>query len=173
MGRQLPICASVGDEIELLRFIATFSPIRVFRPFAQSQEALWIDYWERGSINVFDYSVWLQKFAWTPEFGETGGPGCPPERAGWYYVKNSSAAPVVEISRPPAGSCYGGRIYWAKNFSAPKGLNYDVAEFSRIVDQIWKWVRRNGHREKGDGSMVEPFFLPQAWIARSGETGTP
>src|SRR5260221_139223 len=90
------------------------------------------------------------------QFGNDKPPGCPSDRAGLYYVSNSGTAPVLEISRPPAGSLYGGRIYWANQFSAPHGLDYEAKSFSRHVDRIWRWIRRNGHRRPGDGSMIEP-----------------
>jgi hypothetical protein len=163
MGRQLPIYATPDDESELLRFIETLSAIRVFRTFARNREGLWIDDWQHCPIDCFDYSVWLREFEWLPEYGQTGGPGCPPDRSGMYYFSNAGTAPVLEISRPPQGTIYGGRIYWAGNFSAAKGLSYDASVFSSHVDKIWRWIRRKGRRQRGDGSAFEPYILPQAF----------
>src|SRR5439155_17898100 len=42
MGRQLPIAATRQDEVELLQFVSTLAPIRVFQTFASSPEELWI-----------------------------------------------------------------------------------------------------------------------------------
>ena len=83
MGRQLPIAATRQDEVELLRFISTLAPIRVFQNFASCPEELWIADWERQEVPGCGYSIWPQCFPWEPAYGQTGGPGCPPERAGF------------------------------------------------------------------------------------------
>ena len=170
MGRQLPIAATHRDEVELLRFISTLAPIRVFQNFAPTVEELWIADWERQEIAGCSYSIWPQGFPWQPAYGRTGGPGCPPELAGSFYVANRSAAPVLELSRSYLEERRYGRIYWARDFSAPAGLAYDAAAFARLVDQVWRWVRRLGRRPPEDPHTVTPYFLPDAW-SRFGAPG--
>lgn len=162
MGRQLPILATPEDERELLRFIQTLSAIRVFRTFAPTPDLLWLDNWMDCDIEEFGFNVWLQLFPWEPTYSLTGGPNCPPDRSGKYYVSNSGTAPVIEISRPPRGSRDGGRIYWARNFSAPYGLTYDADAFSKCVDHIWRWIRKHGKRDKGGLADYRPYVLPRA-----------
>jgi hypothetical protein len=66
--------------------------------------------------------------------------------AGWYYVRNKGAAPVLEVCRSDIGKKSYGRLYWAKDFAAPDGLSYDVVSFSHWVDKVFRWVRNNGTR---------------------------
>lgn len=163
MGRQISLIATPEDERVLLRFLATLSPIRVFRTFAPSPEELWLDGWEEEDLPGFTFSVWLRQFPWEPASGVTGGPGCPPERAGQHYFANVSTAPVLEITRANPAQGRAGRIYWARNFSAPHGLAYDVAAFSKHVDQVWRWVRKQGRRVD-DPALGTYYALPEAWF---------
>ena len=60
------------------------------------------------------------------------------------------------------GSLYShGRIYWAKFFSAPNGLNYDVELFHKWYNQITRWLKKQGKRQTGDAYQV--YYLPDAW----------
>ncbi len=160
MGRQLPIIATPLDERLLLAYVQTLSPIRVFVSHGSSIEDLWIDDWEQRDIQEFQFKVWLQNFPWEPEYRQTGGPQCPKKNAGLWYISNSHTAPVIEICRSWKGGLGEGRIYWGKDFSAPNGLAYDVDTFSKCVDRIWRWIRRNGHRMKSDYSTHPPYCLP-------------
>jgi len=137
--------------------------MRVYVSFADTIGALWIDDWEKRDIEGCAFHVWLQSYPWVPEYKQTGGPSCPKNRHGLWYVANDGAAPVIEISRPPPNCTNGGRIYWARDFSAPDGLAYDSAGFAKNVDQIWNWVRRNGHRKLSEGKRGGPYYLPEAW----------
>ncbi len=163
MGRQLPILATPSDERELLTFIRTLSPIRVYVSFAEAIDGLWINDWEHRDIEGCGFHVWLQSYPWTPEYKQTGGPRCPPDRRGRWYVSNDCAAPVIEISRPVPNSTVGGRIYWARDFAAPDGLAYDAVDFASIVDRVWNWVRRNGHRKLSNSKREGPYYLSEAW----------
>jgi hypothetical protein len=162
MGRQIPVIATPEDERELLRFIQSLSPIRVFQTFASSREALWLDDWERADLPGHTFSVWLQAFPWEPTYGVTGGPGCAPERAGFHYFANANTAPVLEISRGDLAKQRAGRIYWGRNFSAPHGLTYEDAEFAKLVDQVWRWVRKHGRRVENP-QLGTHYLLCHAW----------
>lgn len=161
MGRQLPIVAIPEDERELLRFIRTLSPIRVYGSSARSVEALWAKEGEEENVEGFTLNCWLKAFPWEPKYLQTGGPRCPKERAGWWYVSNGHDAPVIEIDRSHIGPGGHGRVYWAKDFCAPNGLAYDAVAFGRIVDRIWNYIRRNSVRRGHDGSTA--YYLPNAW----------
>jgi len=162
MGRQIAVIATPEDERELLRFIHTLTPIRVFQTFAATPEELWLDDWEDRDLPGFTYSIWLQEFPWEPTFGVTGGPGCPPERTGFHYFANAGQAPVLELTRGDLGRNRAGRIYWGRNFSAPHGLRYDDAAFSKIVDQVWRWVRKHGRRVEIP-ILQAHYLLRHAW----------
>ncbi len=163
MGRQLAIVATPNDERDLLTFIRTLSPIRVYVSFAETINALWIDNWERSDIEGCGFNVWLQSYPWAPEYKQTGGPRCPKDRRGLWYVSNGGAAPVIEISRPLLNSTAGGRIYWARDFSAADGVAYDSAGFASNVDRVWNWIRRSGRRKLSNGKRAGPYYLPEAW----------
>ena len=161
MGRQLQLATTQRDEVELLRFVRSLAPIRVFQSFAYSIDELWIDDWETREISA-DFRIWPQTFAWSPEYAQTGGPKCPPERAGLFYVDNAHTAPVLEFSRSVLEQQRYGRIYWARDFAAPDGLNYDAEAFARFVDSVWRWIRRVSRRLP-DAAAYSPYFLPDAW----------
>lgn len=164
MGRQLALAATPDDEVELLRFIDSVSPIRIYKTFAPSIDELWLPGCDTRGISGWQtFHIWPVAFGWEPRYGLTGGPGCPPERAGQYYVANGSAGPILELSRSLLEDRNYGRIYWARNFSAPRGLTYDEAAFSTLTDQVWRWIRKNGRRLPPDPAQVRPYFLPHAW----------
>jgi len=162
MGRQIPVIGNPEDERELLRFIRTLSPIRVFQTFARTPDELWLDDWDAEDLPGFNFSIWLQAFPWEPTYGLTGGPGCMPDRAGFHYFANAGQAPVLELSRGELARKRAGRLYWGRSFSAPHGLAYDDAAFSKLVDQVWRWVRKHGRRvERPD--LFAHYLLPHAW----------
>ena len=80
MGRQLQLATTQADEVELLRFIRTLAPIRVFLCSARSVDGLWVDDWETrgiptvGILQNTSFRIWPQTFAWSPEYAQTGGP---------------------------------------------------------------------------------------------------
>lgn len=164
MGRQLQLASTWADETELLRVIASLAPIRVFQSHAASEEDLWFPDYENIQTPPGALSVWPQTFPWSPVYRQTGGPKCPPERAGLFYIANSHDAPVLEIMRSdlPKGRC--GRIYWASDFAAPHGLDYDRAAFSTFVDAVWRLIRKQG--KKISPGPDSPYFLPEAFKLR-------
>lgn len=171
MGRQLSIVATPNDERELLTYIQTLSPIRIYVWFKQTVDALWIDDWEYRDIEGYNFNVWLQAFPWVPEYRQTGGPRCPKDQNGLWYVSNRRHGPVIEISRPTANQSIGGRLYWDRDLRAPTGLGYDTAMFERSLDRIWSWIRRNAHRRVSNGKPYGTYYLPEAWArATQGES---
>ncbi len=166
MGRQLRLATTTKDEVELLRFISRFSPIRVLQCQARSIEELWVDDWETREIELpgfaRSFEIWPQKFPWSPEYRQTGGPDCRPEHAGLFYVANTGDAPLFQFKRSLLEKHSYGRIYWARNFSAPDGLDYDQEAFSRFTDSVWRWIRKVSHRSS-DSMTPSPYFLPDAW----------
>jgi allantoicase len=65
MGRQLQLATTDDDEVELLRFIRSLAPIRVFQTFARSTAELWLDDWETRRIpaaGILKLSIWPQTF---------------------------------------------------------------------------------------------------------------
>ena len=162
MGRQLQLATTQPDEVELLRFISSLAPIRVFQSFAPSIDKLWVADWETREIPTAGFRIWPQTFGWLPEYAQTGGPKCPPESAGQFYVSNVYTAPVLEFSRSFLEEQRYGRIYWGRDFSAPNGLAYDAEAFARFTDSVWRWIRKTGRRLPG-ATAYSPYFLPDAW----------
>jgi len=176
MGRPLILATTQPDEVELLRFVRSLAPIRVFQSCSRSIDDLWIKDWEHEEIPGAAFRVWPQTFPWSPEYAQTGGPKCPPERSGLFYVAHAGAAPVLEFTRSfledrrrPEHTRFG-RIYRARDFSAPHGLNYDAEAFAKLTDSVWRWIRKVGRRLPG-AKAYSPHFLPDAW-SRYG-TGRP
>ena len=163
MGRQLQLATTSADEIQLLRFVNSVSPIRVFQTHAHSIDELWIRDWDVGEIPGASFCIWPEQFAWSPSYAQTGGPKCPPERANLYYIANTNAAPIFDFSRSFLEKRRYGRIYWARDFSAPQRLAYDERTFSRLTDSVWRWIRKVGHKTPSAG-VCSPYFLPDAWL---------
>jgi hypothetical protein len=162
MGRQLQLATTQSDEVELLRFIRSRAPIRVFQSFAPSIDKLWVDDWETREIPTASFGIWPQIFDWSPVFEKTGGPGCPPERTGQFYIADSHYAPVFEFSRSFLDEQRFGRIYWSRDFAAPRELTYDAEAFARFTESVWRWIRKVGRRLPG-ATTYSPYFLPEAW----------
>lgn len=166
MGRQLQLATTQPDEVELLRFIRSRAPIRVFQSFARSVDELWIDDWETRQIPTtgygFGFKIWPQTFAWSPAYAQTGGPNCRPEDAGQFYIADAHTAPVLEFTRSFLEKHRYGRIYWGRDFSAPHGLAYDAKAFARLTDLVWRWIRKVGRRSP-DAWTHSAYFLPDAW----------
>jgi hypothetical protein len=160
MGRQLQLDTTQVDDAMLIQFVATLAPIRVFQSHTRTQEELWIPEPETCGIPPWILYIWPQTFPWTPTYQQTGGPDCPPESAGFFYIANKNVAPILELTRSDITRQQYGRIYWGSNFSAPNGLAYDEVAFSRFVDSVWRYIRKFGTRPKG--GKHSPYFLPDA-----------
>ena len=148
--------------MELLRFLRSLAPIRVFQSRANSIDELWIEDWESREIPSEGYRIWPQTFPWLPQYAQSGCSKCPPESVGLFYVANAKAAPVLEFSRSYPGQGRYGRLYWSRNFAAPHELDYDDDEFAEFADSVWKWLHEVGRRSP-DAAKHSPYFLPDAW----------
>jgi len=134
MGRQVEASLSEGDEQALLDFLRTESSVQIIRAFSPSQDALFVDSFEPRGEGNWHYYLWNRSFNWEPRFSVTSTD--PP----LVYVSNKSTAPLLEYTRHTQHGR--GRIYWAKRFSAPSGLLYDVAAFERWYVSVARWVKR-------------------------------
>ena len=163
MGRQLQLATTRADEAELLRFVASLAPIRVFQSFAATPDDLWFADHSSIAVPPRILYIWLQTFPWVPVYKQTGGPGCLPEMAGRFYVANAHTAPILELSRFDLPQGRYGRIYWGHNFSAPRGLDYDEVAFSRLVDTVWRWVRKVSRSVPSGSGTPSLHYLPDAY----------
>jgi hypothetical protein len=92
-----------------------------------------------------------------------------PTLIGWYYIANNWDAPVVEIDCGSLTKGREGRIYWAKYFSTPAGLQYNVEDFSKWFDQILRWIRKNGRKMPADKQGA--YLLQDARSAKASLEG--
>ena len=160
MGRQIPIIATAEDEALLLRFLRSTADIALVEAFAPTIEGLWVSDFCPTKTGHWTYLLWNRAFPWNPAYGTVGPRAHDRARIGWSYVSNAGAAPVVEFLRSGAQHDGTGRLYWAKAFSAPHGLAYDVPAFEHWYNQIVRWVRKHGVRHPTH--PLRPYLLPQA-----------
>src|SRR5207248_2179222 len=113
----------------------------------------------------FQYYIWNQEFSWRPEIGQVNHPKADARTRGLYYVANIAEAPVVEFVRSDLARNQFGRVYWAKDFAAKRGLSYDINSFDRWYASIVRWIRKHGTRLKV--GHREAYFLPSAYAAMS------
>ena len=134
MGRQVEVSLSEEQERELLAFLRAQANVQIIRTFSLSQAALFLDSFDPRGENNWSYYLWNRSFDWVPQYSVTRTD--PPSA----YVSNSSTAPLLEYSRYTQHGP--GRIYWAKNFSSPNDLTYDVAAFERWYDSVVRRVKK-------------------------------
>ncbi len=163
MGRQIAVAMLPEDETRFVQFLRSTTEIRLFRWSAPSPSQLEVFGTELG--NERSFYIWPTAFKWEPEFSQFGEIAVPESR-GRFYLRNTSAAPLLEYSRHgfEPGQAYG-RLYWSKTFAAPVGLDYDSAVFETWYERVVRWVRKNGQRYKAERSG--PYYLPQALAKRS------
>lgn len=137
----------------------TTTEIAVFREFAESIKALWIDRPQLPSDWIF--YVWNKRFTWSPEYSRVSEKAYHPEVIGWYYVANKNIAPIIEVDCGDLSRRRAGRIYWSKDFAAPHGLSYDISSFTEWYDRIIRWIRKNGQRLASE--RLGPYYMPLAW----------
>jgi len=160
VGRQLQLLMDASDEKNLISFLRSTASIQIFESFAPSTDELWVDGFNSSFVGHHAYVIWNQGFEWQPEYGTVGPQAYDPHHIGWRYIANKSAAPILQVSRTNPISGQSGRLYWAKDFSAPNGLAYDVVAFGKWVDSIWRWIRKHGN--KASELPLEPYILPGA-----------
>jgi hypothetical protein len=160
MGRQTAVAMTEEDEAQFLAFLRQSTDIQLFVSFAPTKESLRVSEFVPGEWQCL---VWNKAFSWTPQYeqvtGDTSG-----QRQGWYFVRNSGTAPAIEYSRQNFSGdkrAQNGRIYWAKYFSAPHGLSYDVNDFDKWYNRVARWIRKHG-KQKAQGTYGT-YYLPGAW----------
>ena len=154
MGRQIQIAATLQDEHDFLGFVRKTADVAILGMFEQSKDDIWVGTFHPDLMGHSSYSIWNQAFPWTPEYGQT-------KAKGLFYISNTNTAPVIEFSRSDVPQRKYGRVYWAKDFSAPEGLDYDIRAFGRWFDRIVRWLRKEGYKDAND--PCSPYFLPDAW----------
>src|SRR5205823_4392803 len=111
---------------------------RILESFAYSMETLWVDAFNPTYPWHGTYRIWNTAFAWDPVYAQLEEDTAPAyrDRPRW-YVKNTSIAPTLEFVRSNFDARRPGRIYWARDFSAPDGLPYDHESFARWVSSVF------------------------------------
>jgi hypothetical protein len=161
MGRQVGIAATSIDEESFLSFLRETAEIVLIESFAEAIDQLWVESFASDKIGHWTYAIWNKGFPWTPTYGRVSEKAHDKRMIGWYFVANLGTAPVIEFTRSDISKQQYGRIYWAKDFSAPHGLSYDVEAFVQWYDTIIRWVRKYG--KKLSRGAYEPYFFPDAW----------
>ena len=123
MGRQVAVAMRHEDEGQFLAFLRASGEIRIFRSAAPTVAELELSGPDLGAWH--QYFIWPTQFEWRPEFKQVPEGAPVVERRGWFYLSNTSTAPVLEYDRHGFDkSSAQGRLYWAKVLAAPAGLNY-------------------------------------------------
>ena len=159
MGRQIQIAATQPDEKTFLSFLRRSGEIAIISTFSRIRDTLWFDKFAPQLSGNWSYHIWNKEFPWKPEYRQTDKANNLVKN-GLFYISNLNTAPVIEFRRSDVPKRKYGRIYWAKEFAAPDGLNYDVEIFGKWFDKIVRWVRKNGHKDQSD--TFSPYFLPDA-----------
>jgi len=157
MGRQIQIATTQADEAMLLDFLRNTAEVRIFESFAPSTDELWVDNFSQELDSHRTYHIWNTKFPFGFEYGHTTDPLADRQ----YFIENGSAAPIIEIDRSNVRQHEYGRVYWAKYFSAPEGLSYDIDEFSQWFNSIVRRIKKNSAGQLKDS--LTTYFLPDAW----------
>jgi hypothetical protein len=166
MGRQISLVATHEDERAFLDFLRSTATLRVFEGFAPTVSELWVDTFTPEFKGHISYRIWNTAFTWEPSYSQVGPRAHDATHIGWSYVSNAACAPVLEFDR--SSPKRPGRLYWARDFSAPDGLNYDADAFSKWIDRAFAWVRKCGRKQKRRdtlGSYWLPAALREAEIA--------
>lgn len=137
MGRQIAVNLNDNEEIEFLEFLRENADIQLIKPFADTKEGLFVQKFESRGRGNWSYYIWNTKFSWEPEYLLTKTDS---QR---FYISNLNIAPVLQYTRQnfEPGKAPG-RIYWAKDFAAPNGVNYDLIAFEFWYNSVTKWYRK-------------------------------
>ena len=163
MGKQTHVAASLSDEQLLLTFLRQSAGVKLIESQAATPSGLFVDDFAPTLLHHSQYYIWNEAFAWQPELAQVDHPKAPPETRGRYYFANIHTAPVIEFDRSDLDRNRFGRLYWAKDFAAPNGLEYDVTQFDRWYQSVIRWVRKHGTRMKV--AYDDAYFLPGAAAA--------
>lgn len=157
MGKQLQIAATIEDENLFIQYLRESFDIAIIESFADTRAKLWVGGFNSELHGHWSYYLWNKAFHWEPAYSIA--------TSGNHYISNVFDAPLIEFSRSNVPCEKYGRIYWAKEFVAPKGLTYDVDAFSAWYNKIVKWVRKNA-TEKMKWAGINTYFLPNAWLTK-------
>ncbi len=149
-----------SDEIELLSFLRNTAEIQIFESFAPTIKELWVNEFNPSFVGHHTYGIWNKNFEWNPEYKKVGQQAYDKNHIDWSYISNELSGPLLKFSRSNLLSDRPGRLYWARNFAAPDGLKYDEKLFSKWVDTVWRWVRKNG--TKIPELPLQPYVLSGA-----------
>jgi hypothetical protein len=167
MGKQVAIAMLEQDEAEFLAFLRSTADVRLYRSSAPSAEALAVDAFSEEGPVCWQFFIWNTAFRWQPSIGYVPDNAPVTARRGWAYLSNTGTAPVIVYDRHNfRNSNSQGRIYWAKVFRASEPLGYDVGEFERWYNQVARWVRKHGRRDKSEN--YGPYYLPHAFSNHGG-----
>jgi len=166
MGRQIQVALLDEDEADFVAFLRSSAQIQIIESFAPTPAHLFVDRLLPREDGHWQYFIWNKAFAWEPELSFVAPDAPNAGRRGWAYISNKGSAPLIEYDRhnfAPKGAA--GRVYWAKAFSAPLGVAYDVASFEVWYNSVVRWLRKRGRRvaEEPNGML----YLPQALAHRA------
>jgi len=153
MGRQIAIVATINDENKLISYLSSIADIVLIDYFADTEANLLSNTLNSTFPTSNTYFIWNKDFKWNYQIGTNV--------YGKYYITNKNDAPLIEISRQGGNSRGDGRIYWAKYFSAPNGITYDIDKFSSWYETVIKWVRKNSAGKVKESWTT--YYLPEAW----------
>lgn len=162
MGKQTAVAMTDKDEEAFLNFLRDVAEIQIYRSFARTQSDLLVQSFATTADPCNLFYIWNRNFHFEPEYGKTKMADVSDDHQFW-YTSNIHNAPVIEYSRHSFehASPLSGRLYWAKTFSAPGGVTYDLQAFDVWYARVVRWVRKHGRqREKG---AYNPYYLPDAW----------
>ena len=162
MGRQTQVAMTDEDERAFLAFLRSTAPIQLLESKAPSEELFWVDHFAPRDEGHWQYFIWNRTFDWKAQLGRITEDAIAGKKAGWYYLRNTSDAPLIEYDRHNfAGGGGSARVYWPKPFASEGAAPYDVAAFSKWFDQVVRWIRNNGRQKVRES--YSPYFLPGAW----------
>lgn len=153
MGRQIAVVMTYEDEQNFLSFLKEEREIILFESYAETKESLWTLNFEQELTGHYVYNIWNKEFNWIPQYKKSVYDK--------FYVSNDNDAPIIEYTRSNIYKNDFGRIYWAKDFTAPDGLVYDVEKFECWYEQIVRWIKKNS-KGKIKSAWIT-YFLPHAW----------
>lgn len=164
MGCQVSISMLRQDEDAFLSFLRETADVRILRPFAPSEEQLFIADFSVAHPEEFQFFLYNTAFLWEPRFLRVANDAQVVERRGFTYCASMGSAPVLEYDRKLYKSAASpGRLYWGEKFAAPDGLAYDVIAFKRWYDHAAAWLTKHGRRIPTDPD--EKLYLPAAYAA--------
>jgi hypothetical protein len=135
MGRQISAMLTDEQELALLAFVRNSADVELICAASPTADGLFCQQFAPRGDWRWSYYLWNRAFSSAPEISQ---------HQDHVSIGNTNAAPIIEYTRhnfnapEPAG-----RLYWARNFSAPGGLAYEAAAFNKWFESVVRWVRRH------------------------------